>query len=144
MSKEIELLYRWYKGARDTDDFSELYDKTEELLAQPEQDPVTKEPTETNMYDVYRKEQVAWGLYDLDSDTFISIYGYEERPDKILKNRFKWVKVYLAPPKREPLSDDEIYMGFQSNINTDLSLRSFLVGVRFAEKAYGIGDKRWA
>lgn len=37
MSKERELLYRWYKGARDTDDFSELYDKTEELLTQPEQ-----------------------------------------------------------------------------------------------------------
>ena len=108
MRKEIELLYRWYKGARDTDDFSELYDKTEELLAQFEQDPVTKEPTETNMYDVYRKGQVAWGLYDLDSDMFISIYGYEERPVKILKNRFKWVKVYLAPPELEPVELEDV------------------------------------
>ncbi len=64
--------------ARDTDDFSELYDKTEELLAQPEQ---------------------------------------------------------------EPLSDDEIYMGFQSSEITDISLRSFVIGIKFAEREHGIGDK---
>ena len=62
--------------ARDTDDFSELYDKTEELLAQPEQ---------------------------------------------------------------EPLSDDEIYMGFQSSEITDISLSSFVIGVKFAEREHGIG-----
>ena len=42
MSKERELLYRWYKGAQDQVDFNELYDKTEELLAQPEKPPITQ------------------------------------------------------------------------------------------------------
>jgi hypothetical protein len=41
MSKERELLYRWYRGARDQVDFGELYDKTEELLAKPERGPLT-------------------------------------------------------------------------------------------------------
>ena len=40
MSRERELLYRWYRGARDQVDFGELYDKTEELLTQPEQTAV--------------------------------------------------------------------------------------------------------
>jgi len=40
MSKERELLYRWYNGAKNVDDFSDLYDKTEELLVQSEQEPV--------------------------------------------------------------------------------------------------------
>ena len=38
MSQERNLLHRWYRGARDQVDFGELYDKTEELLAQPEQE----------------------------------------------------------------------------------------------------------
>ena len=36
MSKERELLYRWYRGARDRVDFNELYDTTVKLLTQPE------------------------------------------------------------------------------------------------------------
>ena len=48
--------------------------------------------------------------------------------------------VTFTPPKREPLSEDEIYMGFQSPEISDISLRSFIVGVKFAEKKHGIGE----
>ena len=47
----------------------------------------------------------------------------------------------LAQPEQEPLSDDEIYMGFQSSEITDISLRSFVIGIKFAEREHGIGDK---
>ena len=57
MSREIELLYRWYKGARDQDDFSELYDKTEELLAQPEQEPVAYVAENSIGFDVSHSPQ---------------------------------------------------------------------------------------
>ena len=48
--------------------------------------------------------------------------------------------ITFTPPKREPLSDDEIYMGFQLSEITDISLRSFVIGVNFAEKEHGIGE----
>ena len=57
MGKEIELLYRWYRGARDQDDFSELYDKTEELLAQPERDPVAYVAENSIGFDVSHSPQ---------------------------------------------------------------------------------------
>ena len=44
-----------------------------------------------------------------------------------------------SPPKREPLSDDEIYIGFQVDNTNHLNLTSFIAGVEYAEKAHGIG-----
>jgi hypothetical protein len=41
--------------------------------------------------------------------------------------------------KREPLSDDEIYVGFQSDTGNYLDLTSFTAGCKFSEKAHGIG-----
>lgn len=57
MSRERDLLYRWYRGARDQDDFSELYDKTEELLAQPERDPVAYVAENSIGFDVSHSPQ---------------------------------------------------------------------------------------
>ena len=80
MSKERELLYRWYKGARDQVDFGELYDKTEELLAQPEQEPVAWcQLIDGKVQDLLTSFEMKDWLYD---DT--------------------WIPLYLAQPKREP------------------------------------------
>jgi hypothetical protein len=42
-------------------------------------------------------------------------------------------KLYAHPPKREPLSDDEVWAEHDS-----IGLASFSDGVRFAEKVHGI------
>ena len=86
MSPERELLYRWYKGAQDQVDFNELYDKTEKLLAQPEQEPV------------------AWcQLIDGKVQDLLTSF---EMKDWI--NDDTWTPLYATPPKHEPLSDDKI------------------------------------
>lgn len=59
--------------------------------------------------------------------------------ESVLVRAEKAIENYLTQPEQDPLSDDEIYMGFQLSEITDISLRSFLIGVRFAEKAHGIG-----
>ena len=47
------------------------------------------------------QEPVAWGVYDPNEDMLVTIYGYKERPNMELKERFEWVKLYTSPPKRE-------------------------------------------
>ena len=46
------------------------------------------------------------------------------------------VPLYTAPPKREPLSIEEIHNGLDGNNGYD---DRFVDGVRFAEKHHGIG-----
>jgi len=46
------------------------------------------------------------------------------------------IPLYLAPPKREPLSIEEIHNGLDGNNGYD---DRFVDGVRFAEKEHGIG-----
>jgi hypothetical protein len=48
------------------------------------------------------------------------------------------VPLYTAPPKREPLSDEEIDKGYQESDRNYYDL-AFRDGVRFAEKHNGIG-----
>ena len=49
--------------------------------------------------------------------------------------------VTFTPPKREPLSDDEIDVWCQYNNIRALEKLRFQQGVIFAEKKHGIGDK---
>ena len=85
-----------------------------------------------------KQEPIAWGVYDPDSDMLISIYGYKEKPDKVLKDRFKWVKLYALPQKREPLSDKEITKNTPKLIHIGERL-AFHAGVRFSERHHIIG-----
>ena len=89
--------------------------EVEELLAQPEQEPV--------------------GIVR-------TIGGYPDDSDHIAEwtCSFKYLKdgdrLYLAPPKREPLGERiEVPSG-----NTDYVF-GFCDGVLYAEKEHGIGDK---
>ena len=111
MSKERELLYRWYKGAQDQVDFNELYDKTEELLAQPEPEP-----------DYYlRFDEVHEEHPTIDGD-----------PDVY--------PLHTSPPKREPLSDDEIMrLGVLNCCNEANAFKPFSFA-RAIEKAHGISE----
>ena len=48
------------------------------------------------------------------------------------------LELYTTPPKREPLDDREISHGFRISKKA-IHAESFWMGVRFAEKAHGIG-----
>ena len=86
-----------------------------EFLSQPEQ-------TE--------QEPVAW--MSVNNNGGISIDSY-------YANHKDYVPLYLTPPKRETLSEKEIREGNQSMLNA--TREAFIAGVRFAEKAHGIGVK---
>ena len=45
-----------------------------------------------------------------------------------------WIPLYTAPPKREPLSDEEVSLGRENGYDD-----RFIDGVIFAEKCHGIG-----
>ena len=119
MSIERELLKRFMFELTTEADVVSLFNDIKECLAQPEQEPV------------------AWGVYDPYSDMLISIYGYKEKPDKVLKDRFKWVKLYALPPTSEPLSEYEITV--KHDETTNVCYMDYRVGFRDAEKAHGIG-----
>ena len=53
---------------------------------------------------------------------------------------FEVIPLYTAPPKREPLSDEEIDKGYQESDRNYYDL-AFRDGVRFAEKHNGIGGE---
>ena len=48
-----------------------------------------------------------------------------------------WAPLYLAPPKREPLSDDELPTN-NPKINTDGERLAFHAEIRWAEHQHGI------
>jgi len=52
------------------------------------------------------------------------------------------IPLYLAPPKREPLSDEEViakYRDIALELDNPLYVPSYYAGFRDAEKAHGIG-----
>jgi hypothetical protein len=113
MSKERELLQRCldefeYKGVA----CNELCIDINKLLAQPEQEPV------------------AW--CQLVEGKVQDLLTSFEMKDWI--NDESWIPLYTAPPKREPLSDEEIYEIFSKN-----EWNKFIELARAIEKAHGIG-----
>jgi len=138
MSKERELLYRWYKGARDTDDFSELYDKTEELLAQPEPEPTTDKQTSVSMAAVMPNGVSVSNVYDAYEAGRASVMVESEpeplTPRQGLKEFKKGYAQAEQDLKREPLSDEAI-----CEILLKKEWKGFVQLVRIIEKAHGIG-----
>jgi hypothetical protein len=122
------------------------------LLAQPEQEPVNfdlermKLAVESPVSDVTveglidkvksnrehivdvtdKVEPVAW------MQDSIELYVLEEK--NILRGYV--IPLYTAPPKREPLTPQQISEGNQSMLN--VTRDAFVKGVKFAEKMHGI------
>jgi len=114
MSKERELLEEIIAG--DEDEYfyltEKMFMKIKELLAQPEQ---PEQPEQEPIYIVGKGWQC------------------DEMPEEGLK-------LYTAPPKREPLSDRAIAEGFIAN-RMAIDMDSYWAGISDAEKAYGIGGE---
>ena len=195
MSRERKLLKKAlkYVGLSSNDLAEDLYDEIDQLLAQPEQEPVTNEPTTTsmavmpngvrvsNVYDAYEEgrksvmveqEPVAWMNEDFEFYLDEEIYnGYlipvytspftqeiellaqpEQEPDYYLwhgevheehptnEGDPDVYPLYLTPPKREPLSDEEIDVWCQYNNIRALEKLRFQQGVLFAEREHGIRE----
>ena len=116
MSKKRELLKkilatRWLDH--------ELSCEAEELLDQPEQEPVAW-IDDGSLKSL--QESTGYALRFLTNDT------------ESLKNTD--VPLYLAPPTRNPLTRQQISVGNQSMLN--VTREAFVNGVKWAEKAHGI------
>jgi hypothetical protein len=117
MSKERELLKKilntgWLNH--------ELSCEVEELLAQPEQEPVFW------MYEwINEIGEIVKGVY-VGSHKASHLYELANLEP-----------LYTAPPEREPLTPQQISEGNQSMLN--VTRDAFVKGVKFAEKMHGIG-----
>ena len=131
MNKERELLKKCL-DILTLEGYQHTIHDIKDLLAQPEQTEQEQEPVAW-MYDWNIIEEEEYGETRYDCLT---------RADSITKSRAitNVRPLYKSPPKRESVSDDEIYRGFQLSEITDISLRSFVIGVNFAEKEHGIGE----
>ena len=124
MSKERELLKKVLL-LRTCD---VLIPEIEQLLAQPEQEPV------------------AW-MYDLEISTHPDrdkIYHYNElsiiAPE--IRGQQDAVNIrplYLAPPTREPLSEDQMFHHWLYLEEREHTYLNFTDGVKYAEEQHGIG-----
>ena len=122
MSKERELLRRWLIDFGKIHPSVELLRDTQELLAQPEQE----------------QEPVAWrGINFTEAE---GDWLYRDIEDPFTDSNYRSVgeALYLAPPKREPLSDGELPT-YNPKINTDGERLAFHAGIRWAEHQHGIG-----
>jgi hypothetical protein len=92
-----------------------------------------------------KQEPVAW-MYDLDmmihpiSNTKVLRFGELTSINPTVRPLQDAVNIrplYTAPPKREPLSEIEIRSGYNANLH--MTMKAFREGVKFAEKAHGMG-----
>ena len=122
-----ELNYFWSNSRISGDyDLLELIadiNKIEKLLAQPEQE----------------HKPFAW----IDAGSLKSLQESTGYALRYLTNDTENLNVddvplYLAPPTREPLSDDVICDGLPQTRVPDYAIRTFIKGVKFAEKMHGI------
>jgi hypothetical protein len=132
MSKERELLKKLLDTITLMDDWQGLDPLTcdiEELLSEPEQEPV------------------AWMWEQLEFDSYLEEYGEdfvlmlnEDKPNSSEEGIENIRPLYTAPPKREPLSEGVIWDNLPE---TPLACSGFIRGVKFAEKLHGItgGEK---
>ena len=127
------------------------------LLAQPEQEPVTDKPTETAMAVMPNGVRVS-NVYDAYEEGRKSVMVEQEPEAWIVHNKVTGVKtqvaykpadcswdiievipLYTAPPKREPLGEEEMSEAFMQDDYGKWDIKSFVNGIRFAEKEHGIG-----
>ena len=87
------------------------------------------------------QEPVAWMWEDKrnDSNSWATVVS-PAKPEKCEYHVRNIRPLYLAPPKREPLSEDKLDVLAEANI-TDEGIAGYYLGFRDAEKIHGIGGE---
>jgi hypothetical protein len=151
MTRERELLERVISGD-DAGDFFigyRLYKDIETFLDQPEQEPKfnfdlerMKAAIESPISDVtvddlakqVKQEPVAWKVIDKTNGEYMFSRV------KPMERSYKYdvvIPLYTAPPKRERITDEEIYNRCCAMDNSYTC--NFIDGVEWAEEHHGIG-----
>ena len=146
MSKERELLARVLTSELWSVQ-EELQAEIKELLAQPEQNKaeaiMPNGVCVSNVYDAYKEgkksvmveqEPVAWMWEENTSDGWVESADTDKPPENEYRRNIQ--PLYLAPPKRKPLSDDEMRAIWKEGIRCEIP---FVEIGRAIEKAHGIG-----
>ena len=133
MSRERELLQRVavQLPVFDLKKASDLVDEIQELLAQPEQ--TKQEPVAWQFRTFHGEHTVCpgWDVWEHCTEQ-----KFNNVSEHVTKGFYQVRKLYTAPPKREPLSDDEIEQIWgQDSLGTTVDF------VRAIEKAHGIGGE---
>ena len=121
MSKERELLKRWFNDIGIIQADIKLLRDTQELLAKPEQ-------TE--------QEPVAWML--IDKETGARIPKAYKPEHGVNKDRWELYPLFASPPTREPFEPEE-RQRLSKAYSTRAEQVAFEEGIIFAEISYGIG-----
>ncbi len=118
-----------------------------ELLAQPE-----PSLTGDQLIDMWRDGYDAGArLAKLEQEPVAWMYDWEDTIQKVsMQNRMTKIKsiserpeafnvrpLYAVPPKREPLSNEEIWVGFPQGVH--ITTLAFYEGVKWAEQQHNIG-----
>jgi hypothetical protein len=123
MSKEKKLLERWLDDTIfEPEELDYLIEETRELLAQPEH--TEQEP----FCYITLGEYERYFYCGRSIDTYIKSNPFDNES----------IPLYTAPPKREPLTPQQISVGNQSMLN--VTRDAFVKGVKFAEQQHGIGE----
>jgi hypothetical protein len=129
MSIERELLKRFMIELTTEEDVVSLFNDIKECLAQPEQseqDPVVK------ITSIHADgENLPVAITGVVLSDAVNIWGLP-----IKNNDF----LFLAPPKRESLSDEEVRAKYRDiALDNPLYVPSYYAGFRDAERTHGIG-----
>ncbi len=141
MSKERELLVRIVNA--DMVEYMQLMGEAEELLAQPEQteqEPVAWMQDSIELYVLEEKNSLRGYVIPLYTSPPVSDITGEELMKQVKTNRVFYQEGYAQAEldlKREPLSDEEILVGFPQGVH--ITTLAFYEGVKFAEKMHDIG-----
>jgi hypothetical protein len=142
MNKERELLNRCAEAFALHNKCPNLVEEIQELLAQPEQEPFRGLRLNGDSYSQepsiwqyrYQMDEEGWGAWCSCSEDDYLAY---QTPDMFENVTYETRKLYTSPPKREPLGEIEIRSGYNANLH--MTMKAFNAGVKFAEKAHGIG-----
>ena len=119
MSKEREMIEKLCSFQMTYSDWLLLIADAEELLAQPEQEPV------------------AWKVIDETNDGAFSFS--EVKPMERYYKDYVVIPLYTAPLKREPFEPEE-RQRLSKAYSTRAEQVAFEEGIIFAEISYGIGE----
>ena len=135
MSRERELLQRVavQLPVFDLKKASDLVDEIQELLAQPEQ--TKQEPVAWQFRTFHGEHTVCpgWDVWEHCTEQ-----KFNNVSEHVTKGFYQVRKLYTAPPKREPLSDEELKNLYDRHAFA-MESDEYMWGFRDAEKAHGIG-----